>query len=456
MAATPFARVSNTHVDVTTWTTSASYGRTVFEMSGDGFKLGVAAVAVVIASVTTPAKAQAQLRSQSPATVIAGPLTNVGTTVAPNTQPPVREPGMVRVIAQCPAGDILPKGVVPGTPEFDAIVGAQARLQGTISQVQAYATTQSSTFGQLSFGGKNNATVVVSFTGDLQVHADALTKIVEIPNGVVVCAATETANSQVSLANEILAHASGALTGGLLTPATGRPVVAIRADRRDVADDLVATFGTRIQVVLGEFAYPDPTVARKDPFAALAPCRTVPKPSAASKALRWSVPKRLSIHSGGDFTTPVSWTNMSRRTVTYESGDPIVGVVTKVGGNQILARYTGAIAGIGHGAKLRPRAKDAVRAFVSTASCDSSLGYALPPGNYSVHFLFGGFDYSATGGIKVDQYVSNAIPLTITTDPPPPFVRPRNIPRTPITLPGAGNGGPGATLAAFPTTTNSP
>ena len=413
--------------------------------------LTVASGAALFEAGTGPA--WGQLTNPPPTTVVAPTAANAtGTTVAPTTGPPVREPGTVRVVTQCPPTDTLPRDLKPGTPEFNAVVGAQARLERTIIQVQQYATTQSARFSELRFGGTNNATVVMSFTGDLQIHADALTKIVDIPNGVVVCPATETATDRVNLANEILAHAMGAITGGSLTPANGaRPVVVLRADRRDVADDLVRTFGTRIQVVLGEFSYPDPTVPRDDHFA-LPPCGVVPTPSAMSGALRWSVPKPLHVHAGGDITTAVSWKNTSRRSVTYESGDPITGLVTRVGSNRVIARYSGAIAGVGHGGTLRPSRNDRVQGLVSTASCDVSLGYTLPPGRYSVRFVFGGFDYSANGGIKVDQYVSTAIALTITNNPPPPFVRPTNVPLTPITLPGAGGGGPGATLPAVPTT----
>lgn len=88
---------------------------------------------------------------------------------------------------------------------------------------------------------------------------------------------------------------------------------------------------------------------------------------------------------------------------------------------------------------------------MATASCDISFGYALAPGQYTVRFVFGGFDFSANDGLKVEQFVSNPIPLTITNDPSPPL--PKLSPASPITLlPGADGGGPGATIAAGPIT----
>lgn len=411
--------------------------------------------AVLAASFAVAGSALAQSTTTvGPPAVAVVPVLPVGTgtTVPPSTVPAVHETGVVNVVARCPSTENLPAGLNPTSPEFNEFVVAQSRLAATIQQVQSYANTQSATFGALRFGGKGNATVVVSFVGDLQVHAEALTRLVDVPNGVVVCPALQAASARVQLANEILARASGAMVSGTLTPTDGRPVVVLRADRRDVADDLLRTFGSRIQVILGEVAYPDPSVPRED-TAGARPCGEVPAAGPTSASLRWSVPRPLRVHSGGDFLTKVSWKNIGRKVIAYESGDPITGLVTRVGSSHVVARYTGAIAGVGHGMALRPGRTDTVYGLVSTASCDIALGYALPPGKYSVRFVFGGFDYSANGGIKVDRFVSNPIPLTITNAAPPPFTPPANPPVTPITLPGAGDGGPGATLAAIPTTT---
>ena len=391
----------------------------------------------------------AQVPNRPPKIVLA-PTILSQTTAAPSTLPPVREPGVVRVMATCPAGE-RHANLQPGTPAFNEIVGAQSRLGRTIEQLRRYATTQAKSFGDLRFGGKNNGTVVISFTGDLQIHAEALTKITDIPNGVVVCPAVETAATRVALAKELVARLQGALVGGSLTPVSGPPVVVLRADRRAVADDLVRTYGSRVQVVLGEFVYPDATVARHDTSTPRRSCGSVPIPGPSASALRWSVAKPVKVHSGGDISTVVSWRNTKRQTITYESGDPITGVVTAVGSNRVLAFYGGAIAGVGHGAALQPGQTDQVRGLVATASCDISFGYALAPGRYTVRFVFGGFDFSANGGLKVERFVSNPIPLTITNDPPPPL--PKLSPASPITLlPGAGGGGPGATIAAGPIT----
>ena len=381
-----------------------------------------------------------------PATVVVAPTASPQTTQAPPTTIMVREPGVAHVAPACPATTAY-KDVQPGSAVFNAMVKAQSHLGSTLQQVQRYAATQT-TFGDLRFGGLDNGFVVVSFVGDLQVHATALTSIVDVPDGVIVCPAVVTAASRAALANELVNRAGAAMIGGSLTPATGPPVVVLRADRRGIADELVAAYGSRVQVVLGNFVYPDPNVARLDTTLPQQPCGEFPRPGRASAALRWSVGKPLRVNTGGDITTNVSFRNTSLRSVPFDSGDPITGVVTRIGSKTIIARYNGAIGGVGFGGTLRPGDRSSLIGLVSTASCDATLGYALPPGRYTVRFLFRGYDTVAGGGTKIEQFVSTPIPLTITNDPPPPL--PARAPLSPITIvPGSGGGGPGATLPAM-------
>ena len=147
----------------------------------------------------------------------------------------------------------------------------------------------------------------------------------------------------------------------------------------------------------------------------------MPRSDPSAAGLIWTVPKRLRVHSGGDISTIVSWKNVGKTVVSYEGGDPISGVVTAVGGRRILARSTGISAGVGHTVSVRHGRTDQVRGQLSTASCDPSLGYALPPGKYSVRFVFDSFQRLAGGGSSHAQLVSNPIPLTITNDTPPPL-----------------------------------
>ena len=165
--------------------------------------------------------------------------------------------------------------------------------------------------------------------------------------------------------------------------------------------------------MLGNFVYFDPTITRFDTTLPPQPCGVLPKPGRSSAVLRWSVPKPLRINTGGDITTNVTFRNTSLRAIRFESGDPITGVVTRRGSDTIIARYNGAIGGVGFGGTLSPGNHPTVTGLVSTASCDATLGYALPPGRYEVRVPVVVLTDQGSAPTKVEYILSEADPLTI-------------------------------------------
>ena len=292
----------------------------------------------------------------------------------------------------------------------------------------AYGRRHPESFGEVRLDGDR---VVATFVGDLAAHAAALSTLVDRPAAVIVCPATLSAVEGQTVANEILAESNSAMLS-IGIGADGRVDVQVRADHRDTADSLLRRHGPKVRVTLGQLPYPDINSAPQQR------CPDLPTAAAVNDALHWTVePDVLRVNSGGDLTIRVSWTNTGSKPVTYESGDPITGLVTRVGSTHVVAVYAGAIAGVGHGGTLEPGATDAVSAFVSTGSCDPTIGWALPAGTYDVYFPFGGFDFTATGGMRADQFVSTPFILTITDEPAPPLAtRP---PGPPLTFPAPRN-----------------
>ncbi len=177
---------------------------------------------------------------------------------------------------------------------------------------------QPATFDEIRFGGPGNATVVVSFTADLDRHAAALTQLVDVPNGVVVCPQRSRPASRVALANDLMARTAGAFYS--LSPQSRPPQVTLRADRRDLADELIRDYGPRVSIVLGSIPYPDPDAAGPRPYPPGRGCGTLPTPSKLSSSLRWSVAAPLRTHSGGDLAPKLRITNVGGRTVSFEYG----------------------------------------------------------------------------------------------------------------------------------------
>ena len=308
---------------------------------------------------------------------------------------------------------------------FPPVPGGQSHLFTTIEQVRQYAVAHNDTFGELGFGGPDNGFVIASFVGDLTIHARALALLVDVPRGVIVCPAKFVGATMLALRNEILAQ-------GVATQVdefNGRAIVRIPADRRTAADALIAKYGHRILVMLGEFAYPD--MNAETGLVPFPPCGELPVPSPRTKQLRWSTrPRSLQINSGGSLSADLTFTNVGYAPFSYNVDTTVGAVVAALGSNKIVARpllYSILMATAG---TLRQGQSSHVRGGATTASCDSRLGWALAPGRYELHFLLQHFSRAA----GAETFMSTPIPLTIANGPPPPV---RAHPdQSQITLPG--------------------
>jgi hypothetical protein len=231
---------------------------------------------------------------------------------------------------------------------------------------------------------------------------------------VIVCPASLTGGELQQIANNIMFNTHGGVrTAGV---SGGRVAITLRSDQRALAEELLKKYGSKVRITLGNFPYPDAQAAgfSGPEICGIAP-RVLPKAGPQNRQLRWTTtPKQLTVASGGDLQVLVKFTNTMTKPLTFDSGDPITGLVTDIGGTMVLADYSGEIAGVGFGGKLRKGASSTVHGLVSTDSCQLDRGYALPPGKYSVHFVFGGYDFTANGGQKAEQFVSTPLPLTIT------------------------------------------
>ena len=119
-------------------------------------------------------------------------------------------------------------------------------------------------------------------------------------------------------------------------------------------DELVSRYGSRVDVRLGAFAYPDMNRRSSVDPGPDRPCPTIPTPGPSNASLKWSAaPRVLRIHSGGDMTVKVSFTNVRAKVVRYDSGEPIIGVISEAGTKRVVATYAGPIAGVGRTGTLR-------------------------------------------------------------------------------------------------------
>ena len=142
-----------------------------------------------------------------------------------------------------------------------------------------------------------------------------------------------------AFATDVMSRSNGAFYGVAVSPA-GRVRIDFFADQRLLADELVSRYGSRVDVRLGAFAYPDMNRRSSVDPGPDRPCPTIPTPGPSNASLKWSAaPRVLRIHSGGDMTVKVSFTNVRAKVVRYDSGEPIIGVISEAGTKRVVATY---------------------------------------------------------------------------------------------------------------------
>jgi hypothetical protein len=158
----------------------------------------------------------------------------------------------------------------------------------------------------------------------------------------------------------------------------GKERATLRADQEQVAEGLVRRFGDRIELKVGLFDYPlDPSETSLCP-GPMTLFNSTPGLSASLKL------RTKTVRSGQDFDGTATITNTSEHTISFEGADPVVATILRHGSSEVVGIFDGEVAGIGMSAVLLPGQSQGLKLMGGTASCDPSIGFALPPGLYDV------------------------------------------------------------------------
>lgn len=156
-------------------------------------------------------------------------------------------------------------------------------------------------------------------------------------------------------------------------------IVTLRADQQALADELLGTYGSAVHVRLGNFDYP------LDPSTATDVCPAIAEwPHATDELTATVTLTNDTVAPGADFTGTLTVTNVGARQVVLGSG-PYTPVVRDRGtraviGTELEIAYGGSDMVI----TLQPGDHHTFEVTGTTASCDPTLGAALPPGTYDV------------------------------------------------------------------------
>ena len=180
-------------------------------------------------------------------------------------------------------------------------------------------------------------------------------------------------------------------------------MVTFKSTAEGAAKLVKARYGANVDITVGLFPYPAPPNPPKGCPWASAPAD--PGPFKATVVM----PNRI---GHGWFKAQVRVTNTGKTDVILETGQPLLIFLYKPGGTDPVGVYDGAIGGTGLGPTLKPGGSTMIDALGSTASCDLSLGYDLPDGDYEAR---GRVENGS--GSPVPAFLSDPFPVTVSQTP---------------------------------------
>lgn len=318
-------------------------------------------------AATRPATTRADGSEVSAASVL--PATTLF--VRPDTDAAgVESVPLVEVTEPCPVSD--PSGA------RGAGVGAEvARLEPMLGKVLAYGGQHADEFGGygLVWHGADDASVVISFATDVDVHRAALSGMVEHPDELVVCQVAVSGVVAEAIEATLIVDLRGrfsSIGGGL-----GGIEVVLAADEEALAADLDRRYGDAIELRVGALSYPLNT--------ATSVCPDLPVEASLPGLEIAIVSPAEPLTAGGvePLQLAVMLTNVGRTPIRFGSGTA-TGTILDSDGRVVAGPGTVAIGDVGIGVDLAPGESTELPMVASTASCDPRLGYELPPGDYQI------------------------------------------------------------------------
>ena len=261
--------------------------------------------------------------------------------------------------------------------DASAPLSESSRLEPMLGAVVAYGGEHPDSFGSygLIWHSETDASVFISFAGELAGHRTALSGIVEFPEELIVC--------QVALPGQASQALSAALTAELagrylsISQGGGPIAIALPATEEALARDLFDRYGEAVQLTVGALAYPidEASSVCQEPVGEPAPAElevSIVPPTGP-----------LGPDAFGSATFEVQLTNLGEAPIQFTTGTAR-GTILDSNGNVVATSANLALTLVGIGIDLAPGASTVVPGVVAMASCDPRLGYVLPPGDYGL------------------------------------------------------------------------
>jgi len=176
-------------------------------------------------------------------------------------------------------------------------------------------------------------------------------------------------------------------------------LVVLKPGSEAVAAQIRSQFGRRVKVFIG----PDPAKSNWSCWPFL---KSTQPPRGLDLSLRLD---SLRVQSGSHFEGKLTITNRSATPFVMDTGQPLLVEVVRRGTTQIVAGYTGGVAGTGYSTRIADGQSYQVDILGGTSRCDGS-GTSLQPGKYQVIAQV----MDETGAPP--RYLTPPVPITVTND----------------------------------------
>lgn len=328
------------------------------------------------------ASAPSAARTQAPAT-----------TVAAATEPLCSD---IVAAARLAAGETTTTSPSDATVDVDRDLGEAQRLEPMLGIVLAYGGDHPDTFGAygLVWHGAADASVFVGFTDQLDEHRANLVDIVPFPDELVVCRVAHTEQQARDLHAELTARYGEQLSSTAY--GNGRVAPTLRSSEEVLAAELHEHYGEKLEISVGLFPYPMP-----DPPPPSQCGPVPPAPTSVGVEARVEHVEPLTTATPDPTDAAIVLTNTGSEPAHLEFGAAPPALLVRPGESTAVNAYELGIPAILETIDLAPGASERITVGIGLASCDPSVGYRAPPGEYELI-------------VVIDDVSTGRYPVTVT------------------------------------------
>jgi hypothetical protein len=267
------------------------------------------------------------------------------------------------------------------------------KLRHDVEVVRAYGEAHPDAWVGLRFENEPSVRIIALFVGDdLRPHEDALRHLVEHPDQLELRSSPYSLIRLEEIRADIHSFATSTEAGRFKGWGVGQGTVNVqlRASEEPLAAELHERYGGAVNLTVGSFRYPamTPLYPRMETWGKQAPLLS-------ADVADVSIPEGLTIESGEDLMSLLLIYNNTDQELVIETNGQVTARVV----DPQTGEYVGGFTGAQHLPLIRfrilPGESVDIPLLIGTASSVPELGYAIPPGQWSIEVTLQTSDHGA-------------------------------------------------------------